>query len=133
VYLLDTNICIYLLNRRPTAVVTRLERVGFENTAVSSITVAELRYGAEKSRLGERNKRALETFLSSLYVLNFDLAAAYVYAGLRVGLERQGTPIGPLDTLIAAHAFSLDATLVTNNVSEFRRIPDLKIENWAEV
>jgi tRNA(fMet)-specific endonuclease VapC len=129
-YLLDTNTCIYIINNRPPTVGKKFASVNIRNIAVSSITVAELRYGADKSGLGERNRKALEEFIASLTVKDFDHDATRVYAPLRVGLERKGTPIGPLDTLIAAHALSLERTLVTNNLKEFKRVPKLRLENW---
>jgi tRNA(fMet)-specific endonuclease VapC len=132
-YLLDTNICIYIMRQHPCQVFERFRKEGVGRVGISSISVAELSYGVAKSQRAARNARALDEFLYPLTVHAFDKPAAHAYGHLRALLERQGTPIGPLDTLIAAHALSLDATLVTNNVSEFRRIPDLKIENWAEV
>ena len=131
-YLLDTDICIYILNERPPKVSQKFREVRAENIALSSITIAELLYGAEKSRSGERNRRALAQFMAALGTADFTADVARVYARLRVSLERQGTPIGPLDTLIAAHALSLNATLVTNNTREFSKVPDLPLENWAE-
>jgi tRNA(fMet)-specific endonuclease VapC len=133
VYLLDTNICIYIINNRPPKVAEVFADVDIDTIGISTITVAELRYGATKSQLGERNVRALELFLRSLASYVFDDEAARQYALLRSHLEGQGTPIGPLDTLIAAHALGLNAVLVTNNIKEFSRVPDLALENWAEV
>lgn len=132
IYLLDTNICIYLMKGQLEQLVQRFEKEHPDNLGLSSITVAELKFGMEKSAKVKSNLLALDDFMAPLRIFDFGIDAAGVYGRLRARLERQGTPIGPLDTLIAAHAFSLDATLVTNNVSEFRRIPDLKIENWAE-
>ena len=132
-YLLDTDTCIYVLNKQPPQVAKKFRTIKAENIALSSVTLAELYYGAEKSRLGERNKRALAQFVMALNKADFTSEAAQTYAGLRVYLERSGTPIGPLDTLIAAHALSLEATLVTNNVREFSRVPNLNLENWIDV
>lgn len=98
---------------------------------MSSVTVAELHYGVAKSAHVERNRSALEQFLAPLVIVDFDVAAAAVYGTIRALLERRGTPIGSLDTLIAAHALSLDTTLVTNNEREFGRVPRLKLANWA--
>ena len=131
-YLLDTDICIYILNRRPLNVSQKFREIKAENITLSSITVAELLYGAEKSRSGERNRRALAQFVAALGTADFTADVARVYASLRASLERQGAPIGPLDTLIAAHALSLNATLVTNNIREFERVPGLPVENWAD-
>ena len=132
-YLLDTDTCIYIIKRRPRSVIERFEgEVDIRNAGVSSITVAELHFGAEKSGFGERSLRALSLFLSSMTVYLFGETTAPAYARLRAGLERQGTSVGLSDTLIAAHALSLNATLVINNTREFPRVPDLPLENWAE-
>jgi tRNA(fMet)-specific endonuclease VapC len=130
-YLLDTNTCIYIINNRPPEVVQKFLQVDIRQIAVSSITVAELRYGAVKSGFGTRNMKALGEFIASLTMKVFDDEASKVYATLRTQLERKGTPIGPLDTLIAAHALSLDVVLVTNNLKEFKRVPKLRLENWV--
>jgi len=98
---------------------------------VSSITVAELYYGVEKSRYPSQNREALEQFLIPLAIVDFDYLASAAYGKIRATLEAQGTPIGSLDMLIAAHAVSMDVTLVTNNVQEFARMPNLKITNWV--
>ena len=129
-YLLDTDICIYILNRRPLNVSQKFREIKAENITLSGITVAELLYGAQKSLSGERNRRALAQSVAALGTADFTADVARVYARLRASLERQSAPIGPLDTLIAAHALSLNATLVTNNTREFS-IPDLPLENWA--
>ena len=109
----------------------RFEDYGIGEVGVSSVTVAELRYGAEKSSRPEQNLEALGRFLLPLEVLVFGEEAAAAYGQVRAGLERAGTPIGPLDTLIAAHAVSVSVTLVTNNTREFRRVPGLEIEDWT--
>ena len=131
-FLLDTNICVYLIAQKPPQVLDRFAALSFGDVGVSSITVAELQYGVRKSQYPERNQQALEQFLVPLVIAEFDYNAAAAYGAIRAALERQGTPIGSLDTLIAAHAMSLDVTLVTNNVREFARVPDLKLVNWAE-
>lgn len=131
-FLLDTNICAYLINRRPAGVYERLLQHQNDGVSLSSLTVAELRYGADKSSRPAQNHGALDEFLVPLGVFAFDAEAAAAYGQLRVDLERRGTPIGPLDTLIAAHALSLGAVLVTNNVREFARVPGLRVENWAD-
>lgn len=133
-YLLDTNICIYLINRKPQheAILRHMDGLMYGDILISSITVAELRYGVAKSARPEQNKEKFEGFIERFEVVAFDDAAAAVYGTIRAVLESAGTPIGPLDTLIAAHALHLQCTLVTNNVREFERVPDLKIENWAE-
>lgn len=133
-YLLDTNICIYLINRKPQheAVLRHMDGLMYGDILISSITVAELRYGVAKSARPEQNKENFESFIERFEVAAFDDAAAAAYGNIRATLECAGTPIGPLDTLIAAHALCLQCTLVTNNVREFERVAGLKIENWAE-
>lgn len=130
-YLLDTNICIYLIRQRPASVIREMARQQVGDVGLSSITVAELQYGVMKSAQVERNQSALVQFLAPLVIVNFDAAAATAYGNVRALLERNGTPIGSLDTLIAAHALSLDVTLVTNNEREFSRVPRLKLANWT--
>ena len=129
--LLDTNICIYLIKRRPQEVREWFERYAVGEVGLSSITVSELQYGVEKSRRVDQNRAALMQFLLPLVIADFDYEAAVVYGRVRAELERLGTPMGPLDTLIAAHALSLDVTLVTNNEREFSRVSDLRVENWV--
>ena len=121
------------MRRRPPHVFERFRQEGPERIGISSLSVAELNSGMEKSQRVQGNLAALEEFLYPLTILTFDERAAYAYGKLRATLERQGTPIGPLDTLIAAHALRLEATLVTNNTHEFARIPDLLVENWADI
>lgn len=130
-YMLDTNICIYLIKQKPAQVVRRLEGTAVSAVGISSITMSELEYGVCKSSRSGQNRAALIGFLSSLEVLPYDDMAAQQYGEIRACLEQQGTPIGSLDTLIAAHARSLDCVLVTNNTSEFTRVPHLEVENWA--
>ena len=132
-YLLDTDICIDLIKRKPLQILKKLLRQDISNMAVSSVTLSELEYGVEKSLRKERNKLALTEFLAPLTILPYDESAAAVYGRVRAFLENQGIGIGPLDTLIGAHALSLKATLVTNNQNEFERIPGLKVENWSKV
>ncbi len=129
-YLLDTNICIYAIKQRPAQVVARLREHAAQGLGISSISVAELFFGAAKSG-SINNLAALRQFLEPLEIADFDLAAAEVYGRSRLALEQAGTPIGPLDMLIAAHAMALDVTLVTNNTREFERVPGLKVANWA--
>ena len=129
--LLDTNVCIYIIRRRPQSVLRRFEDYGIGQVGVSSVTVAELRYGAEKSARPEQNLEALGKFLLPLETLAFGDEAATAYGRVRTALERSGTPVGPLDTLIAAHAVSVSATLVTNNTREFQRVPGLEVEDWT--
>ena len=129
-YLLDTNICIYIINERPKRVLERFRSLAASDVGISSVTVAELAFGVAKSG-SIRNRAALQTFLVPLDVASFDLAAALAYGDLRADLERRGQPIGPLDLQIAAHALSLNAILVTNNEREFRKVAGLTVENWA--
>ena len=131
-YLLDTNTCIYIIKKRPEQVIKRLRNTRISEVGVSSITLSELEYGAAKSSRPAQNKLAIVEFLAPLEILSFDDMAAQEYGKVRAYLERQGTPIGSMDMLIAAHALSLNCVLVTNNEREFRLIPTLKIENWAK-
>ena len=131
-YMLDTNICIYIMKERPEQVIERLRHTPISDVGVSTITLSELEDGAAKSSRPEQNKLAILEFLAPLEILPYDDMAAREYGKTRAYLEKQGTPIGSLDMLIAAHALSLKGILVTNNESEFRRIPALKIENWAK-
>jgi tRNA(fMet)-specific endonuclease VapC len=129
-YMLDTNICIYIIKQKPKTVIERFIRTEISEIGVSSITLSELLYGVSKSAKPEQNQMALLQFLAPLEILPYGDDAAQYYGDLRVHLEKQGTPIGSLDMLIAAHALSKDCTLITNNEKEFIRIPKLKIENW---
>lgn len=130
-YMLDTNICIYIIKNKPKKVIIELKRHKPSEICVSAITYAELTYGVEKSMAVEKNRLALALLFSNIEVLNFDIKAAIHYGKIRAYLEKQGTPIGPLDMMIASHAMSLGYTVVTNNIKEFERVPDLKLENWA--
>ena len=131
-YLLDTNICIYIIKQKPTSVLNRFANISPLDIGVSTITVAELEYGVRKSLFPEQNRAALHKFLSPLNIYDFDGNASIFYGSLRAKLERMGNAIGSLDMLIAAHALSLNCTLVTNNEKEFNRVEDLQIENWVE-
>ena len=129
-YMLDTDICIYAMGARSGALTKRLRREA-EQVSMSSITLAELVYGAEKSQRVEDNRERLAAFVSMVPALDFDEDSATHYGHIRVALEKAGRPVGPNDLLIGAHARSLGLTLVTNNVREFERIAGLKIENWV--
>lgn len=131
-YLLDTNICIYIIKKHPEKVLNKFNSLSPGDISISSITLAELHYGIMKSSNPQKNKEALDKFLTPLEILDFDYFATIAYGIIRANLEKNGTPIGPLDTLIAVHAKSLKLTLVTNNEKEFKRIPGLKIENWTK-
>ena len=128
--LLDTNICIYIINAKPAAVLQRFRQYRIGEIGVCSVVAAELAYGVAKSG-SLRNRQALEMFLAPLTILPFDEPAARVYGELRAVLERKGTTIGSLDMLIAAHALSQQALLVTNNTDEFTRVPGLQLDNWV--
>lgn len=128
--MLDTNICIYIINQKPIQVLERFALYDIGTIAISSICVAELAFGVEKSG-SQRNKIALERFLSSFTILPFSEQAMWYYAKIRYDLERKGQKIGELDMLIAGHALSENLTLVTNNTMEFNRISQLKLENWV--
>jgi tRNA(fMet)-specific endonuclease VapC len=130
-YLLDTNICIYVIKRRPPQVLVRFQRCALGDIGLSTVTLAELQYGVAKSAFPERNQQALDAFTLPLEVVPFDAAAALAYGPIRATLERQGTPIGAMDLLIAAHARSLGVTLVTNNPREFGRVEGLQMETWV--
>ena len=131
-YMLDTNICIYAIKHKPEKVFLKLQKVEPEDVCISSITYAELVHGVEKSNAVERNRLALSLLLSNIEIMDFDVDAADAYGKVRADLEKKGTPIGPLDMMIAGHALSLGYKVVTNNVKEFERVKGLKIENWAE-
>lgn len=130
-FLLDTNICIYIIKQKPLEVLHKFNTYQVGDIGISSITVAELEFGVQKSQYPAKNQQALTQFLLPLEIVNFDRAAATIYGDIRAKLETQGTPIGSLDTLIAAHALSLPVTLITNNIKEFSRVPNLKSENWV--
>jgi tRNA(fMet)-specific endonuclease VapC len=131
-YLLDTNICIYIIKKRPISVFEKFKSLSIGSIGISSITLAELQYGIMKSSYPEKNQEALDKFITPLEIIDFDYNATIEYGKIRADLERKGTSIGPLDTLIAAHAKSLDLILVTNNEKEFERILGLKVENWTK-
>lgn len=131
-YLLDTNICIYIIKRSPQQVIDRFKRLRVGDVGVSAITVCELQFGVSNSSQPERNQRALTEFLGPLEVMDFPAAAAAAYGEIRAHLERSGKPIGSYDLLLAAHALHENLTLVSNNIREFARVPDLRAENWLE-
>ena len=131
-FLLDTNICIYIINRKPANVIERFRQYPIGEIGVSSITTAELAFGVTKSG-SARNRMALEKFLAPLELLPFSDDAMWRYGSVRTELERAGTPIGALDTLIAAHALARGLILVSNNLKEFARVDGLRCENWVDV
>jgi tRNA(fMet)-specific endonuclease VapC len=130
-YLLDTNICIYLIKQQPREVLERFQELTPGEVAISTVTVAEMTYGVKKSLHQGKNQAALEAFLAPLEIVDFDYKAASHYGAIRAELELKGVPVGAYDLMIAAQTRSLGLTLVTNNEREFRRIPDLVVENWV--
>lgn len=130
-YLLDTNICIYIIKQKPPQVLERLQKLKVNEIGISVITLAELEYGVAKSNFPERNKLALIQFLVPFEILPLSETAAAVYGRIRSDLEKKGLIIGPYDLLIGAQALSEKLTLVTNNEREFQRIPGITIENWV--
>lgn len=131
-YMLDTNICRYAIKQKPGKVFVRLRETDPEDVCISSVTYAELIHGVEKSNAVEKNRVALSLLLSNIEILSFDVNAAGEYGKIRADLERKGTPIGPLDMMIAGHAKSKGLTIVTNNMKEVSRVKDLDIVNWAD-
>lgn len=130
-YLLDTNICVFIIRNKSKLALHRLRQRLAGEVGISSITLAELRYGAEKSQDPPKNHAALNSFVAPLEIVDFDASAAGHYGGIRADLERRGVPIGPLDMLIAAHATDLGLILVTNNTAEFARVAGLSVEDWT--
>jgi len=131
-YLLDTNTCIYIIKRSPEQVMRRFKRLRVGDVGISAITVCELQFGVSNSSQPERNQRALTEFLGPLELMDFPAAAAAAYGGIRAHLQGSGKPIGSYDLLLAAHALHENLTLVTNNLREFTRVPELRTENWLE-
>ena len=130
-YLLDTNICIYIINEKPKQILRSFEQYPVHEFGVSSITHAELQYGIEKSKNKNINQDALDEFLLPLTILPFHgKSLVTCYGEIRAFLESKGKTIGPLDTLIAAHALGLNLTIISNNIKEFSRIPNLKCVDW---
>ncbi|MCL1865128.1 MAG: type II toxin-antitoxin system VapC family toxin [Spirochaetes bacterium] len=130
-YMLDTNICIYIIKKKPLNVLAQLKKKKKRGLYISAITLAELEFGIENSLYKEKNRIALMEFLAIINIKSFDENAAREYGVLKKDLKEGNCLIGPLDMLIGAHTKSLNMTLVTNNVHEFERIKNLKIENWA--
>ena len=130
-YLLDTNICIYIIKKRPINVLNVLESKFRENIFISSITIAELEYGIAKSKFSEKNRISLIEFLSIFQILTFDDSDAVAFGAIKSRLENQGNIIGPMDLLIAAQVISKNLILVTNNTKEFKRIEEINIGNWV--
>lgn len=131
-YMLDTNICIYAIKHKPDTVIRKFLSHDPEELCISAITYAELRHGVEKSMAVERNRIAMSLFLSPITILQFDERAAEEYGRIKAELEKKGTPIGPMDTLIASHAKSRGLIIVTNNTREFNRVVGLTVEDWTQ-
>lgn len=131
-YMLDTNICIYVIKHKPPEAIKNFLKHDPDDMCISSITYCELMHGVEKSQAKERNRLAVTLFLSAISILSFDSHAAEEYGKIRADLERKGTPIGPMDMLIAGHARSEGLILVTNNTREFFRVEDIEIEDWTK-
>lgn len=130
-YLLDTNICIYLIKKRSPEILERFRKHSPQDVAISTITLFELQYGVEKSQYKQRSEEALAKFLLPLNLIDLDRSAAIEASAIRAQLEKKGLSIGPYDLLIAGLAKSQEMTLVTNNTNEFERVADLHLENWV--
>lgn len=130
-YMLDTNTCIYLIKQKPEKVLRHFKTHTVGDIGISAITLAELRFGVEKSQQIQNNRQALEEFILSLEIADFDERAAMTYGAVRTALEKAGTPVGSMDMLIGAHALGLDVTLVTNTTREFKQIKKLKVVDWS--
>ncbi len=130
-FMLDTNTCIYIIKKKPSKVLRHFKEYHVGDIGISSITLAELQYGAAKSLHVQKNQLALNEFILPLEIACFDKKAAKTYGAVRSSLEKTGKPIGSLDTLIGAHALSLGAVLVTNNTKEFKRIKNLGVVDWT--
>lgn len=128
-YMLDTNICIFTIKHKPSHVRETFNQHS-NQLCISTVTLMELVYGAEKSASPEKNLSVIEGFAARLEVLDYDTSAAYHSGQLRSELAKAGTPIGPYDQMIAGHARSRGLILVTNNLSEFSRVPGLRVEDW---
>ena len=130
--MLDTNTCIVIIKRKPLHVLRRFNAYRVGEIGISWVTLAELEFGVAKSQHLENNQAALDEFVLPLEIANFDRETARVYGRVRAMLEKKGTPIGSLDTMIGAHALSLGVTLATNNTREFSRIKELTVVNWLD-
>ena len=128
---MDTNICIYIIKKSPKDLFDRFNKLKVGDIGISSITYCELQYGVSNSQKIKENQKALNGFLAPLDVLDFPGDAAPLYGDIKVELKRKGIPIGQLDLMIGVHALYLGVTIVSNNVKEFSRIKNLKVENWA--
>ena len=130
IYLLDTDTCAFVLRRSSDALLARIQQVPLRQQAMSVVTYAELLYGVQVSSKKKANQAAVDLFARHLAILDWSSDAAHHYAEIRADLKRKGAMIGANDLLIAAHARSIDATVVTNNIKDFGRVKGLKVENW---
>ena len=130
-YMLDTNICIYIIKQKPQKVFDRFNTLKVGQVCISAITFSEMQFGISHSSLPEKNQKALNKFLAPVEILDYPAEASPIYGELRTKLQASGELIGPHDMLIAAHAMSQNLVLVTNNTKEFSRLAGLKYENWA--
>lgn len=129
-FLLDTHICIHLITQKSLTLLQKFKAYSVGDIGISSITVAELQLGVQKSQFPEQNQQALEQFLLPLIIVNFDSSAAAMYGKIKAKIDKYDTSLDILDTLIIAHALSLKATLITNRIDKFQQVPNLEIENW---
>ncbi|MCH8127401.1 type II toxin-antitoxin system VapC family toxin [candidate division KSB1 bacterium] len=130
-YMLDTNICIYIIKKTPQKVIDKFKNIKLGEIGISSITYCELQYGVANSKMKKENQDALNEFLTPLNILDYPGDAAHTYGEIRAKLKKIGDRIGQLDLLISTHAVHINATLITNNINEFNKIENLKIENWV--
>lgn len=130
-FMLDTNTCIYIIKQKPAKVLKHFTTYSVGDIGISSITLAELRYGVAKSQQIQKNQEALDAFILPLEIADFDEKASRVYGIIRAALEKAGNPIGSMDMLIGSHTLSLGIPLVTNNIKEFKRIKGLKVIDWT--
>lgn len=131
-YLLDTNICIYVIKRRPPIVLAKLKAIGLAKVAVSAVTISEMEFGLHKSKTPVTSRECMIEFLVGPEIIDFDVNDAIEFGRIRAYLEAKGTPIGPYDMQLAAQAVARNLIFVTNNEREFARVPGLKIQNWAK-
>jgi len=130
--MLDTNICIAIIKQKPPQALKRFTAYKVGEIGISWVTLAELEFGVAKSQHLEKNQAALDEFVLPLEIANFDRETAKVYGRIRAALGKKGTPIGPLDMMIGAHALALGVTLATNNTKEFSRIKGLTVADWLD-
>jgi tRNA(fMet)-specific endonuclease VapC len=130
-YLLDTNICVYIINRYPQRIIEKIDGMNFSDIKIPAIVMAELEYGASKSKKRETNRELILEFVSCFDILNFNARDAEIFGTIRADMEERGEFMDPCDMMIAAQAVSRDYHLVTSNIEEFKRIKSLKIANWV--